>query len=381
MGSLAGQHDAGLPPDDKSLNIREKMNPLDAISTLQPQFPQAEVLRMLAEEFGVIGTLESLLSERDQNFRVTSPAGRRSVFKIANGAESDITTDFQIQALLHIERRGCPVATPVIHRTLSGNESATMFAGKVPHICRVVSHVSGTLLSTVIVTPQLAHAFGRSAASLDLALADFEHAGQNQVLPWDLQRASDLHELLGHVDDADLRTAASLCLDDYDRLVQPQLASLRCQVIHGDLNTDNVLAVADDHNSIAGVIDFGDMVRAPLIMEVAIAAAYLRVADGDPLSLIAPFVSGYTSVTSLTDGELELLFDLVRTRLVASITILRWRLAMRGKDDAYARQFLHGERSAERFLLRLDTLARGPFTDRIREAVNPAGAKTGCEKN
>lgn len=336
---------------------------------------------MLAEEFGVIGTLESLLSERDQNYRVTSAAGQCFVFKIANGSESDITTDFQIQALLHIERRGCPVATPMIHRTLSGNESAILFDGKAPHVCRMVSYVSGTLLSAITATPQLAQAFGRSAARLDLALADFEHAGEDQVLPWDLQHASDLRELLSYVDDTDLRTMASLCLDDYDRLVHPQLASLRCQVIHGDLNTDNVLAVADDHNSIAGVLDFGDMVRAPLIMEVAIAAAYLRVADGDPLSLIAPFVSGYDSVTSLAEGELELLFDLVRTRLVASITILRWRLAMRGKDDAYARQFLHGERSAERFLQRLDTLQRGPFTDRLREEVNPADAKTSREKN
>jgi Ser/Thr protein kinase RdoA (MazF antagonist) len=41
---------------------------------------------------------------------------------------------------------------------------------------------------------------------------------------------------------------------------------LRRQVIHSDLHGDNVLTVSDDENRIAGVIDFGDMVRAPLIM-------------------------------------------------------------------------------------------------------------------
>jgi len=151
--------------------------------------------------------------------------------------------------------------------------------------------------------------------------------------------------------------------------VQPKLPSLRRQVIHGDLNADNIL-VADDRESIVGVIDFGDMVRAPLVMEIAIAASYLRVGDGEALSLIAPFITGFNRITALEDIELELLFDLIRARLVTTITILRWRLAMRGKDDDYARLSLEGECSAEHFLSRLGTLGRIPFTQRLRDACN-----------
>jgi Ser/Thr protein kinase RdoA (MazF antagonist) len=224
-------------------------------------------------------------------------------------------------------------------------------------------------MSAVSVTPKLVQHFGRCAANLDLALANYEHAGDSQVLLWDLQRAGDLRELITYVEGPELRAAVSLCLDDFDSRVQPKLPSLRRQVIHGDLNVDNVL-VADDRESIAGVIDFGDMVRAPLIMEIAIAASYLRVGDGEALSLIAPFITGFNSITALKDVELELLFDLIRARLVATITILRWRLVTRGKDDDYAGHFLESERSAENFLLRLDTLGRIPFTERLRNACN-----------
>jgi Ser/Thr protein kinase RdoA (MazF antagonist) len=147
----------------------------------------------------------------------------------------------------------------------------------------------------------------------------------------------------------------------------PALSSLRHQVIHSDLHGDNVLAT-DDHKSIAGVIDFGDMVRAPLIMEVAVAAAYLRVADGNPMSLIVPFIAGYNSIIALEEDELDLLFDLVRTRLVATITILRWRFSKRGNDDDYARESLASERSAENFLLRLDALGRIRFTELVQQA-------------
>ena len=343
------------------------MNALDAISTPQPQFSQTEVLRALVEEFGIHGTLESLISERDQNFRVATAAGEHFVFKIANSSESDVTTDFQIQALSHVMRQDCPVATPEIRPTLAGHESILLFDGDTPHVCRLVSYLAGTPLSAVSVTPKLVQHFGRCAANLDLALANYEHAGDSQMLLWDLQRAGDLRELITYVEEPELRAAVSLCLDDFDSRVQPKLPSLRRQVIHGDLNADNVL-VADDRESIVGVIDFGDMVRAPLVMEVAIAASYLRVGDGEALSLIAPFITGYHSITALEDVELEMLFDLIRVRLVATITILRWRLAMRGKDDDYAGHFLESERSAENFLLRLDTLGRVSFTERVRDA-------------
>jgi len=343
------------------------MSAIDTVSTPQPQFAESEALGALVDEFGVDGTLVSLISERDQNYRVTTAAGERFVFKIANRAESSITTDFQIQALLHIERQGCAVATPTIRRTLDGKESSILYDDDIPHVCRVVSYLAGTPLSEFTATADLALDMGRCAAKLDLALANFEHSGDNHVLLWDLKHASDLRELITYVEEADLRAAVRQCLDDFDRRVRPALSSLRHQVIHSDLHGDNVLAT-DDHRSIAGVIDFGDMVRAPLIIEVAIAAAYWRPVDDDSLALIVPFITGYNSITALEEAELELLFDLVRARLVATITILLWRFSKRGKDDDYARESMESERSAEQFLLRLDALGRSSFTERVRSA-------------
>ena len=145
------------------------MNALDAISTPQPNFPQPEVLRKLVEDFGIRGTLDPLISERDQNYRVTTAEAERFVFKIANRSESNITTDFQIQALLHILRQDCPVATPAIRRTLAGNESTLLIDGDIPHVCRLVSYLTGTLLSAISATPELARDFGRCAAKAAVA--------------------------------------------------------------------------------------------------------------------------------------------------------------------------------------------------------------------
>jgi hydroxylysine kinase len=345
------------------------MDALDAISSPQPEFSETAAKHMLAVEYGLEGELAPLVSERDQNFRVSMADGRQFVFKIANRAESSVTTDFQIKALLHIEQMQCSVATPKIVRTLAGNDSAIIHDGDVAHVCRVVSYLQGTLLSEISTSPQLAQKLGECAARLDMAMADFGHQGDSPLLLWDLQRAAGLRDLLSYIEAAELRAAVTACLDDFDTRVQPALPALRRQVIHSDLHGDNVLAESQQQNAIVGVIDFGDMVRAPLIMEVAVAASYLRSEESDALSLITPFVDAYHSLLPLQPNEIELLFDLIRARLAATISILRWRVAQRGQDDEYTSLYGQGESDAEAFLLRLDSLGRSEFLQAINKSL------------
>lgn len=351
------------------MNTKNKIGALAAISSPQPEFSEFAAKHILAAEFGLEGELLPLVSERDENFRVSVADGRQFVFKIANRAESSITTDFQIKALLHIEQRQCPVATPKIVRTLGGADSALIYDGDAAHVCRVVSYLPGELLSELSMSPPLARNLGECAARLDLAMVDFEHPGDSPLLLWDLQRAAGLRELLAYVEEGDLRSAIAACLDDFDTRVQPALPELRRQVIHSDLHGDNVLAGGDHQNAIAGVIDFGDMLRAPLIMEVAVAASYLRSEERDALSLIIPFVVAYHSVTPLQAGELELLFDLVRARLAATISILRWRVAQRGENDEYTNLYSQSESDAEAFLLRLNSLGRSEFLSAVNKSI------------
>lgn len=107
----------------------------------RPQFSAAEVQAVLQEEYGLDGELRTLVSERDQNFRVTSDDGQCYVFKIANAAEPENVTDFQIQALLHIENAGCPIATPRIVKTLAGAVATKIGDGSGKCVCRIVSIV------------------------------------------------------------------------------------------------------------------------------------------------------------------------------------------------------------------------------------------------
>jgi len=348
--------------------------PQDTILTPPPGFDVGEVLRVLGRDYGIDGTMTPLISERDQNFRLVSADGRCFVVKIANVAELPEVTDFQLQALLHLERRACPVPVPRLLQTLPGAVSTTIGSARGRHVLRVVSFVPGRPLDGVAVGAGLAGDLGRALAQIDSALSDFSHHGQSQALLWDMQRAAELRELTVHLDDAGLRRRVHACLDDFESRCRPEFAGLRQQVIHNDLNPGNVLVTPVAPLSVAGVIDFGDMLRAPLVVDVAIAASYLRSAH-DGLAALSAFVAGFDSVMPLGDDEFALLYDLVRTRLATTVIILYWRCSFRGADDPYLRQAL-AERGAERFLRYLDEMPREAFHSRLRLLQNNSKSVT-----
>ena len=203
---------------------------------------------------------------------------------------------------------------------------------------------------------------------MNIALEDFAHSGDRQSLLWDMQRAGDLQQLTHYIDRNGSRRAVERCLDDFERNALPVLSGLSSQVIHNDLNPGNVLLTHGDPPDVAGVIDFGDMLRAPVIVDVAVAASYLRRFDGDPLASIVAFVGGFHSVRPIGNDDTNILYDLVRTRLATTITILYWRMAARGPGDEYLDKVM-AESTAERFLERIDTIPRQDFVKRIRDSL------------
>jgi Ser/Thr protein kinase RdoA (MazF antagonist) len=188
-----------------------------------------------------------------------------------------------------------------------------------------------------------------------------------------MQRAVDLRSLVEFVPDANIRAAVSDCLDDFEQNAEPCFPSLRSQVVHNDMNPGNVLVSDDESPSVTGVIDFGDMLRAPLVIDVAIAASYMRSTADDAMEFLAPFVAGFDAVTPLEPLEFELLYDLVRTRLVTTIVLMNWRLSAQPATDEYMKKGVLNERSSEVFLGRLNAISRGQFTDRIKSEAGHQG--------
>lgn len=333
-------------------------DPFDGIVAEPPQFSAAEAVAIMRAHFGLEVAAEALVSERDQNFELTTSDGRKFVLKIANAVEDPVVTDFQIRALLHIASR-CDesIAAPTILETKDGRSDFVIDKDGASHVARVVSYLPGVPMYELTLSAPLCRDLGRYLARLDLALGDFSHPGADQCLLWDMKRATEILALLPHVKDEDVRKLLRQTLGEFEACALPELDSLRWQVIHNDANPGNILATSGG-DRIAGIIDFGDMLRSPLIIEVAVAAAYLRVLEGDPLALICEMLASYHSVISLTRAEIDILHELIKTRLATTVAILAWRESLRGKDDPYLQDAAASEQAALTFLGRLSEIPR-----------------------
>ncbi|MDZ7644724.1 MAG: phosphotransferase [Woeseiaceae bacterium] len=344
-------------------------DPMDVIVRPPPSLAAAEALEIAATHFGLPAVeARPLVSERDQNFRLRTAGGEEYVLKIANAAEDPAVTGFQVQALRHIAatREPCP-PVPRVMPTVSGASSFMLRHDGDEHVVRLVTYLPGRPLADGGVNPVLSRALGVALAQLGRALKGFDHPQPAQTLLWDMKQAGRARTLLPEVPDDALRGLLADCLDDFEARALPRFGTLRSQVIHSDLHSDNVLVDVREPDRVAGIIDFGDMQRSPLIVDVAVACAYLRRDDGDPLALIAEFVAGYHSVTALTLEEIDLLRDLIATRLATTLLILAWRMARRTGDDPYLDESLAGEQAAGPFLKRLREMPRELVARRLRE--------------
>jgi hydroxylysine kinase len=117
--------------------------------------------------------------------------------------------------------------------------------------------------------------------------------------------------------------------------VLPLLPRLPAQLIHNDFNPHNILVDANDETSVVGVIDFGDMVRATRVQDLATAAAYHLCSGPSALAGAWDIVAAYHDGSPLTAEEIEILPDLMGARLSLSIAISSWRAIRHPANASY----------------------------------------------
>ncbi|MGQ3072955.1 MAG: aminotransferase class III-fold pyridoxal phosphate-dependent enzyme [Ferrovibrionaceae bacterium] len=288
-----------------------------------PRFSADQVGEFARRLYGLVGRLDRLDSERDQNFRLTEADGTSWVVKIANAAEAAVTLDFQRAVLAHLAGRAPDLPVPRLRPALDGTTLCPVDG----HFMRVVSHLPGEIFAGSVRTPELLDSLGRMLGRLDAALLSFGHPGAHYDLDWDLRHAGRSRARLHHVADAGDRALLGRFLDRWDDRIGPALMSCRAGVIHNDANDHNLLVAG---GVVTGIIDFGDAIHAPLVGELAIACAYAILGQADPLAAAGRIAAAYHREMPLTDDEIGILFDLIAMRLVTSVTISASR---RGRQD------------------------------------------------
>jgi 4-aminobutyrate aminotransferase-like enzyme/Ser/Thr protein kinase RdoA (MazF antagonist) len=294
-----------------------------------PVFSVDEAKQIAGNLFGLSGNFLPLKSERDQNFHIQTQNNDNYVLKLSNAAENPGVIDFQTQALLHIEQQDPTLPIPRVVRTHEGALTGLIKSstGK-QHIVHSLTYLPGVVLDDVVNTPALWRNLGRMIGRLDLALRGFFHPHARHELLWDLTRCAELRPHTIHITEAIARQNIETILDHMAVKILPRLKSLRHQVIHCDAHSHNVLTDPRRPDTITGILDFGDMIYAPLVAEVAIAAELEGLPAADFVDRLGCLVAGFDSVIPLEETEIDLIYDLVLARLAVTAVIIAWRKVM-----------------------------------------------------
>ena len=335
------------------------------LTTTPPAFSMAEAVSVAANHYGINAIARPLVSERDQNFRLDARDGKRYTLKISNDAEQLQVINFQNRALFYIENQDASLPVPRVIPDLDGQLHSSVQKDGKTHFVRVLSWVDGVVLQDERANADLANRLGRLLARLGLALDGFDHPGSNPPSLWDMKRAAGLRDLLVYIEEPELRALATRTLDQFISNVKPTLDHIAGTGYSQRYESWQRVDDKTHPDDIGGIIDFGDIVKSPLVIDLAVASSYQLSEGNDPLGGALPMIAGYHAIRPLQPIEMELLTDLIRTRLITSLLVNSYRVTLFPENRDY---LMISYNSAKNFLINLNRLSADDALERIRVA-------------
>lgn len=285
-----------------------------------PTFSIAEATEVLRENYGISGELHELPGTEDHNFRIRQE-GNDLLLKIAPPGADGSVVRYQNNLLLYVHRKAPELNTPV---PLPDKEGAHCISFRdhqnTTRHARLLTWVEGRVWSNVKpVTDRLRAKLGAYCGELTAALSGFEHPHSFREMQWDIAQG------LWTVKESDRFTAEErellVYFQDRFRSKQESYSTLRKQVVHNDVNDNNII-VSDSALSpeVIACVDFGDAIYTQVINDVAIAITYAILHQPQPLQAALPLLGAYHRAFPLTEKELDHLYDCVGMRLAISVT-------------------------------------------------------------
>ncbi len=349
---------------------------------MSPQSRDAAALALARQMFG--GAPKRLPGEFDFNFAVEGPAGGRATLKLAHPSRRPL---FELLAacLEHLGSASLRARVPVLVDAAAfassappGNRVATLAGPDGEQwIALAATYVEGRTLATVRPrSMEILRDLGGLLAELHAALSGFEHAGLDRDQPWRMETAPDVVRARLADVDGPLRALVAETASRAEGRLEPVAGEFASAPIHNDANDHNVIVAAclPAGLRLAGLIDFGDVVRGWRVADCAVAAAYASMDLADPMEAACAVAGGYASVAPLTEAEGRAFVPLVALRLCLSVCIQAGQMREQPDNEYLA----VSQRPARRLLRQLADADWRLAEFRIRDACglvpNPAAA-------
>ena len=290
-----------------------------------------QLVKYLKDNYNLQGEWHPLPGELGLHFRLITSTNDHYVVKVNQEPEAGPWLDLQHRAMDHVHGRihtfNLPYAVPDLQSSTYREIQPGMWL-------QVLEWVPGRLYAHVNPQgPELLADAGTKLAGLTAALQDFDHPHAHRFLKWNIAEIAwtkPYQDLFADQEQVKIRA-----LYHRFQLLEPTWSTLRKQVLYHDANDYNILVTSDRiHPTIAGFIDFGDIIFTQTIHDLAIACTYLLMGKPDPLHQAIPLIKAYHEQHPLTQEEVHCLAGCIGARLVISATVAAINL-QENPDNTY----------------------------------------------
>jgi len=312
--------------------------------TPAPDFSIIDAEKIALDHFGINGSAEPLVSDRDQNFRVKS-SNEAFVLKISNSMEHIDVLDMQNEAIQYIHQNNPDIELtyPIVSK--AGQKIIQIEKNELSYQVRLLKYVKGEFLNDLKYDSNMLFDLGKFLACLDLALNGFDHVAAHRSFIWNARCTNELSALIDQ--NKNDQKMINHYLDHYNSHVLINDQHLVKMVIHNDGNDHNILI--NPSGKINGIIDFGDMIYSYRVLEPAVSMAYVAIEKDNPLPLIGSLLKGYNKIIPLNFYELKSVVYLMCIRLCISISMATYRKKLFPEN----KYLIISESKARKFLINM----------------------------
>lgn len=199
-----------------------------------------------------------------------------------------------------------------------------------------MTFLDGTPLDRLQSTAAEREAVGEALAGLRVAMRDFSHPHDEREIAWDVKHLLKLEYLIAKIPDFENRRKLEIGMRRFET-IEADLKACPVQVLHNDFSKSNIVVRRDGPSFVTGIIDFGDVVRTAVAIDVSTAMLNQLPSSGrdDLFAECRDLLRGYLRVASLSEHELRLLPHLVMGRVIARALITTWRAAQFPDNQTY----------------------------------------------
>ena len=292
---------------------------MSVFNSLPPKINQIHLIKWLRKNYSFLNkksiSLKLLNSERDMNFLININSKKKYVLKISNSEESRDLLKLQDYVLKKFSRR-ISLKNYVPRKMHLSIKAYSDLMGRECYV-RILTFINGKMYASVNSNLSLEKSLGCLLGNLSTELQNLNNPSAFRDFVWDPSKIKWIYKEINIFKGKD-KVLILKNLDEHNIFVIKNLNKLRHSLTHGDVNNYNLVV---NKNKVVGLLDYGDMIYAPTINDLAVSLSYALMNKNNLHETLKNIITSYHKIFPITFDEIYSLMSIVKARLTITVVM------------------------------------------------------------